>query len=522
MFNNRMLAVAAVLVMAVPALGAATPIVVPAVPEQLVEGHTVFTVIEIAKVSNTTESRFAAAVAVLVREYQAANKGTRFPGVLWFNDQYLVSPEQGVSAGNAIRYPCGGAVMAVNRGDPDPRMVMVRTDVDGDVTTFGTSSQTYSGWNYPADGTYSYGSDAALVGADVDTASGTATVSSDTLVSGAVWDADPFGVAGPYDYEKSYLITDPNDHSWVIDVYNFYTRDSVTVSADPANPVTVDSMTADNAAGADPTRTSYGFKVWVVNLQGSPVFRPDEGTFNTCLPFVDTIQTVLDTPDGTVTCTTQEDPTELIGDQSVQGTPNVQNRVTDDPCAGYDEPSTNGYCYAGQPQTAAGTCPNGPDRYYNALLYFELQDLSVAGAAKDHSVASTDTNGCAQETTSPQASMDYPCPGGDDDLEGNSHPFHPESAGSPPHTDEETCDPYFEGDGANHGGSTYTDPGVDGGEWFAGGNCDDIHGTRNIDIYFSGAGRPWAPITRNFVITDTDGSNEPFHGVGTAPNPHAS
>ena len=46
MFNNRMLAVAAVLALAVPALGAAAPMVVStATPEQLVEGHTVFTVI---------------------------------------------------------------------------------------------------------------------------------------------------------------------------------------------------------------------------------------------------------------------------------------------------------------------------------------------------------------------------------------------------------------------------------------------------------------------------------------------
>ncbi|HET6403335.1 MAG TPA: hypothetical protein VFH78_01705, partial [Candidatus Thermoplasmatota archaeon] len=77
------------LVMAVPALGAATPIVVPPVPEQLVEGHTVFTVIEIVAVTATNETRFAAAVAVLVREYQARNAAQRFPGVLWFNDQYL-------------------------------------------------------------------------------------------------------------------------------------------------------------------------------------------------------------------------------------------------------------------------------------------------------------------------------------------------------------------------------------------------------------------------------------------------
>lgn len=131
MFNNRMLAVAAVLAMAVPALGAATPIVVPPVPEQLVEGHTVFTVIEIVAKTQTNETRFAAAVAVLVREYQQAARAQRFPGVLWFNDQYLVNPSAANNNFDAFRYPCGGAVMAVNAGDPDPRVVIARVGDGG-------------------------------------------------------------------------------------------------------------------------------------------------------------------------------------------------------------------------------------------------------------------------------------------------------------------------------------------------------------------------------------------------------
>jgi hypothetical protein len=106
--------------MVVPALGAATPIVVPPVPEQLVEGHTVFTVIEQVTTNTTSSQEFAAAVAVLVREASVIQSNERFPGVLWFNDQYLVDPVSNANNNPNIRYPCTGAVMAANAGDTIP------------------------------------------------------------------------------------------------------------------------------------------------------------------------------------------------------------------------------------------------------------------------------------------------------------------------------------------------------------------------------------------------------------------
>src|SRR5260221_11219859 len=107
--------------MVVPALGAATPIVAPPVPEQLVEGHTVFTVIEQVKTTAQSQAEYAAAVAVLVREATAVIQNDRFPGVLWFNDQYLADPIKPDNAQTSTRYPCTGAVLAVNAGDAEPR-----------------------------------------------------------------------------------------------------------------------------------------------------------------------------------------------------------------------------------------------------------------------------------------------------------------------------------------------------------------------------------------------------------------
>src|SRR5438552_4482728 len=108
--------------MVVPAFGAATPIVAPPVPEQLVEGHTVFTVIEQVQSTTINHVEYAAAVAVLVREATAVAQSDRFPGVLWFNDQYLVDPIKSYNAQTDIRYPCTGAVLAVNSGSADPRL----------------------------------------------------------------------------------------------------------------------------------------------------------------------------------------------------------------------------------------------------------------------------------------------------------------------------------------------------------------------------------------------------------------
>lgn len=579
MFNNRMLAVAAVLVMAVPALGAATPIVVPPVPEQLVEGHTVFTVIEIvaADREDTLEVRFAAAVAVLVREYQVdqARAAQRFPGVLWFNDQYLTNPYNQIDANGAesFRYPCGGSVMAVNSGDPDPRVVIANltvrsTTVEGDLpdgvddqtgdlsttapgttANFGDDTEAYGAqWDKPTPGVYTYNNDYAWIGADVGpstvnasnpSAAGPFNLWSDTVVGTT---ASSLGASGfPWDYRESYLITDPNDHSWVIDLYDFYTR--YGVAGDLSAPL---GATRSNS-------TVYTFPVWVVNMLGSPVFIPDLN--NNCLPFSDLINSVT-SPVNDATCGVAL-PVGGGGEGADDGTdiPDVNAPpYVDDPCMGYQEPSRNGFCYGGQNATlTGGACPHGtpgndaygskagapnaPLRRYNALLYFHLDDLRVAGAARDHcgfdatidpdgdatngvqggcNPANTaDTNGCSEEQYTwgpnpPQAAYDWPCPQANDDMEGNSHPFHPIS---PPHEEAEPCPPQFTGSNpSNHGGSTYvtpTTPTSDG--WYqVYAPCDYLHATRNIDIYFSGAGRPFPPPVRDFDVLDLEGSSAPF------------
>src|SRR5438128_1058844 len=85
------------------------------IPEQAVEGHTVFTVIQGRYPTSTTENdHFATAVAVLIREFHRNTVAldTRFPGVLWFNDQYLVTCSSSCAnvkstVTKTIRYPCG-------------------------------------------------------------------------------------------------------------------------------------------------------------------------------------------------------------------------------------------------------------------------------------------------------------------------------------------------------------------------------------------------------------------------------
>lgn len=108
------------LLLVLPGLGAAT-VLVPPVTEQLVEGHTVFTVVESVRRSSTSGETFAAAVAVLVRDVELKATGSRFPGVLWFNDQYLTTPSSSSTRSAAIRYPCTGAILGVDAGAPDPR-----------------------------------------------------------------------------------------------------------------------------------------------------------------------------------------------------------------------------------------------------------------------------------------------------------------------------------------------------------------------------------------------------------------
>lgn len=492
MFNNRMLAVAAVLALAVPTLGAAAPIVAPPQPEQLVEGHTVFTVIEVFNNTTTIRAEFAAAVAVLVREYDASYRANRFPGVLWFNDQYLVNPEDNANAVRNFRYPCGGAVLAVNAGDPDPRVIMANVGSSGetrDVITGVDYSSTSpddpdSAWvNVTTDGTTPSAS------SDIPTGVNDPDRVFDQPVGHALIPKDMGQFADTFSYEESYLITDPNDHVWVIDKYMSYTR-----------------IGTNTLPG---TATVYARPVWAVNILGSPVFIPDDGIVS-CGPYNDLISNLYGYAPG------QASGYDTSGADDPVGTawdPTVGEAVPyrDNPVGGYDEPSTNGFCYNGNPQPCAGVKPTLPIRLYNALLYFKLADLTVAGDPRDHSdhVNSGDTNGC-------QVGTEWQCPDDDDDREGNSHPFHPTpGAGTPPnppHTDTGLCPGYptvgnafYNGDEiSNHGGSARADAGDAP-------YCDNLHATRNVDIYFSAAGRPFAPVYRNWALIDTAGSDAPFH-----------
>lgn len=500
---RRTLALGLLSILLLSSLGAATPIVVPPVPEKLVEGHTVFGLIDIVSVVNETEAEFAAAVAVLVREYQAKHRAARFPGVLWFNDQYLTDPYQAEddaypgrrSAGRNAewRYPCGGAVLAVNAGDPDPRVAIAQ--MNGTYPTHPLVDRRFNGSSYeqyPA-GSDQDGNNFSWIDLEFNLTDPTnpyARAYSDTLRTGS-------------QYEKSYSITDPNDHNWVIDVYKFYQRDHFP------SPLNVRGM--------------YEYRVWVVNMLGTAAYVPDDPELS-CLPFADLLSGRVLSPlcqnaddvqgdDGLPLDCTQSFLYDrgcngrILGNGYDTGAAEPgylgSSPYADDPCKDYREPSRNGYCYGGQAPSSTSGCADRaetPLRTYNALLYFELKDLKVPDAPRDHSdpTNSTDTNGCYEPGSAAWASPDeYGCPAGDDDAEGNSHPFHPLT---PTHKHDGTkCPDLFRGPNpTNHGGST--DPEA---------RCDYVHATRNIDIYFGS--RPAPPVGRRNAVSDSQGSNAPFH-----------
>ena len=125
---GRIIGIPLIVMLVVAGVGLAAPIVQPPELENLVEGHTAFTVIEQVARNAEDKEEYAAAVAVLVREVTFDRRDFRFPGVLWFNDQYLVNPK--AQPGNdaaKYRYPCNGAVIAVPSGDPDPTLDPVNT-----------------------------------------------------------------------------------------------------------------------------------------------------------------------------------------------------------------------------------------------------------------------------------------------------------------------------------------------------------------------------------------------------------
>ena len=378
----------------VPALGAAAPIVQPPEPETLVEGHTVFTVIEQIQRNAVNVEEYGAAVAVLVRDATQNSASYRFPGVLWFNDQYLVNPYDQGEPDIEYRFPCTGAVLATNSGAGDP--------------------------------------------------------------------APLFAAATPV-YTESYTITDPNDHTWTVDKW------------------------VDPVAGP----------IWVVAILNNQ-------------------QGISTADDGSSSCSPVDEGDALSLDQCPTGAGEL----------GLQPLRCNDQEYIGT---------NGNAVSYNALLYFVLADLTVGGGVKDHNEGSADStndvSGCHdtdpffadEEGPSPANATDsggYPdgattppdmggfhptltgrdqstagenrgrwdCPNGDDNAEGNSHPYNPFSAGL-------VC-PNCAGQNQAHGGS---------------GGGANLHATRNVDIYY---GTAPAPAVRNTVITDFEGSTAPFHCEG--------
>lgn len=376
-----------------PALGAAAVVVAPGAPEQLVEGHVVFSVVQVARDVSTQEERFATAVAVLVREMSHQDTGTRFPGVLWFNDQFLMEPSKSVRYRESHRYPCTGAVIAVPAGGPDPR------SLDFSLAT----------------------------------------------------------------YVESYHLTDPNDRAWDVDKWSF--------------PDTL---------------------AWTVALlnRGSDSATPDDGRAN---------------------CTAYTDG-PCAGPYVMPYIGNEES-VDDPEDDGVDDGRTRNLCWGG----GAGSADNGY-RYpcggdgdpacksirHNAVLYFLFEDLADApsGANKNHTAGSADrvqdVSGCqpTYATYSYSGAEYWPCPSGDDDREGNSHGYHPETewprlvaAGRGNHGGSADCD----GDG-------FADA-PDGAALPYGGDYE-CHATRDVLIHYGVAP---VPLARTYRLMDTEGATAPYH-----------
>jgi hypothetical protein len=362
-------------------LGAAAVIdPVGPVPEQVVEGHSVFTVLTKVTVNNT-RNQTAAAVAILIQEKRAIFTATRFPGVTWFNDQYLVAPDAAVKAEEIIRYPCTGAVIAVPAGVIPP--------------------QTITG----------------------------------------VWTIDPSAV-----HEESYHITDPNNAVWDVDKWNasgtFYWTAAMRYNGGqtPASDVPDDGEcnSAPITQGAGCLEDFLPREVYEVRAGDQKV------------------------PASCTTTSAVANFFHLVGDP----TP-VKN------------PGENGHGFP---------CDGCKAIKYNALLYFLMKDLQPFGV-KNHTTNSldwkNDVSGCSSNTA------DWPCPAGNDDREGNSHPYNPGSS-------DVFMRPGAGGD--NHGQSA---------DCTGDGNFDqDCHETALVDIYY-GIAPP--PIMRYYVVMDVEGSSAPFH-----------
>ena len=394
--------IATAVLLTVPMVGAAAVIVTDPVQEQLVEGHTVFTVIQARKDNTSDREEFAAAVAVLVQEHIQTDKYfDRFPGVLWFNDQYLVSPSSGPNPTvppQSPRNPCG-AVIAVNQGDVVPLDAQGRPHVP------------------------------------------------------------PTAV-----HNESYRITDPNDLVWDVDKWNYdpdgdattangYFIWSVPTLGSGARYGTADDGKAHCGAAAD----SAGC--------GTPLF-----------PFVD------DTPQRPAGYTGPWPFTEAPAYNDTQG----QNP----PAGSLNEGRLKGRCTMTPLGGLAASTPPGATGFsYNAVLYFFLDDLTVFGGVKNHSVPSSDVSRCHAT-----ANNAWPCPGGDDTAEGNSHPYNQERAW-----------PYQVSEGrGNHGGSSGCGAGP------IGEGAQYEHATCNIDVYF-GYSQGTVIGAKVYRFMDNEGRTAPYH-----------
>lgn len=108
--NTKKLAVIALAgLLTVPAFAAASQFTATKTGEKVVEGHTVFAVLE------KRVDRQGFDIAVLVREVEVG------PNVLWFNDQFKTFFQN-------VRYPCGGYVLATWTGI-DPLFVISKAVV---------------------------------------------------------------------------------------------------------------------------------------------------------------------------------------------------------------------------------------------------------------------------------------------------------------------------------------------------------------------------------------------------------
>ena len=402
---RRLAAVLGIVLLALAGLGVAAPVAVPPEPEALVEGHTVYAVLEQVTRNAADREEYAAAVAVLVREVTWDERSFRFPGVLWFNDQYLVNPAGRAAVKDpTYRHVCTGAVIAVPRGDPDPQTIP--------------------------------------------------------------------GAFSAANYVETYHVKDPNDWDWDVDKWVVNGRPVWTVAINnrDADYATPDSPTATDCAPRS-DRLCGGVNVLPFDYEDRPSPYNDSG-------FADNRRAT--------TC----GRCSSLG----PGTAACQNQFPGQRAA------AGGYAYPCG-GTTTDTSPKklcAPFVQYNALLFFFLADLTVANATKDHADGSTDrardASGCDADSVN-MSVPDYrvwPCPGGDDAREGNSHAYNP---GLPwPRQTYSGRD--------NHGGSADCTGDAQGDQL--------CHATRDIDIYYGVAARPpRSPATT--VFTDGEGVTAPYH-----------